>query len=218
MHVPNNKLIVTIEKKFYDSVSLAGGGTLYIDPSWHPEEYAILSARVVAIPDNIIKRKDYEGMTIDMKVGDEILVRYDLVFDYKDQPDRDTPIYKNMMLIYDHNTGNYCEFWRCDIQKVFGIIRGEEIEMVNGYVMLDPIEERQENFSGMILRPESTRWVVRKDKAVVKAIGTVFPGQPDHAVDYGDVVYINPKAVQQYTIDRNTFYIVRQSHLLAAAV
>src|SRR5688572_3999320 len=129
MVAPVNNLIVTIEKKLYDSVTFQSGQTIYFDPSWHPEEYAMLRAKVVSVPRGIITRQDYKGVTIDMQPGDEVYMRYDVVFAYKDQPERDTPIYKNLLFHYNEKSGKHEEYWMCDILQTFAIIR-DQIVMV----------------------------------------------------------------------------------------
>jgi co-chaperonin GroES (HSP10) len=209
MVAPVNNLIVTIEQKFYDSVTFASGQTIYFDPSWHPEEYAMLRAKVVSIPTGIIKRYDYEGVTVDMKPGDEIYMRYDVVFAYKNQPDRDTPIYKNLLFQYNEKTGRYEEFWLCDILQTFAIIR-DRIIMVNGYVMLDPVIESREDYSSLIIRPDNLKAVELKEKAVIRQIGSNSLGLTN-----GDTVYVNPSTVMCYTINTEKFYLIKQRNILA---
>src|SRR6266581_2092011 len=141
MQAPANTVIIKLEKKFYDSVTFQSGQTIHFDPSWNPEEYTMLRAEVVSIPKSVTQRQDYDGFEIVVKPGDEVLVRYDVVFSYKDQPDRDSPIYKNLIFKYNELTGRHEELWLCDIQKIFGVINGNQVNMINGYVMLEPITE-----------------------------------------------------------------------------
>lgn len=209
MVAPMNNLIVTIEQKFYDSVTFASGQTIYFDPSWHPEEYAMLRAKVVSVPGGIIKRHDYDGITIDMKPGDEIYMRYDVVFAYKDQPDRDTPIYKNLLFQFNEKTGKYEEFWLCDILQTFAIIR-DRIFMVNGYVMLDPVIVNVGDYSSLIHRPEHYREVELKERAIIRHIGNNMLG-----LSSGDMVYVNPATVMCYTINTEKFYLIKQRNILA---
>lgn len=217
MHLvaPVSNVIVTLEKKFYDSITFESGVKLHIDPSWHPEEYAMLTATVVSAPKGLIERFDYKGMSINMQPGDQLLVRYDLVFGYTNQPDRDTPVYKNLILIHDGE--KYQEYWLCDLQKVFAIIRDGEYIMQNGYVLLDSILEQEGTKSNYLILPDSVTKKQSNSSGIVRAIGAPLQHQPQYCVEPGDKVYIIPGTIQHYRIDNNTFLICKQSHLLAVA-
>lgn len=201
--------MVTIEKKLYDSVTFDSGQTIYFDPSWHPEEYAMLRARVISVPRGIIKRKDYEGAEISMMPGDEIYMRYDVVFAYRDQPDRDTPIYKNLLLRWNDESKRHDEIWQCDVLQVFAIIR-DEIIMVNDYVMLDPISETFGDYSDLIARPDNWKNVEVKDRARIRHIGSNSLG-----LKGGETVYVNPSTIMCYTINTMKFFLVKQRNIFA---
>lgn len=212
---PVNNIIVTLKKKYYDSVSFKSGVTLHFDPMWHPEEYAMLQATVASVPRGVINRFDYMGMSIEMQPGDEILVRYDLVFSYSEQQDRDTPKYKNLLL--HHDGEKYVEYWLCDIQKVFAIIKDGEYIMQNGYVLLDPIMEDTSTISNIIELPDTIKVQQSKRAGIVRAIGAPLKHQPQFSVQPGDKVYVLPGTIQHYRVDANEFMICKQSHLLAVA-
>lgn len=215
MHAPVNNVIVALEKKFYDSVAFESGVKLHFDPTWHPEEYAMLTATVVSVPTSIIERFDYKGMRADMQPGDQLLVRYDLVFGYFDQPDRATPIYKNLIL--HHDGEKYQEYWLCDIQKVFAIIRNGEYIMQNGYVLLDPVLEPPITTSNLLVLPDTVTSKQSKRVGIIRAIGAHLPHQPQFCVEPGDKVYVIPGTIQHYRVDTTEFMICKQSHLLAIA-
>ena len=208
MYAPINKLLVKLEKKLYDSRTFESGQTIYFDPNWHPEEYAMLKATVVSIPPGVIDRKDYRGYKIVVKPGDEILIRYDVVFAYYDQPERDTPIYKNILFQFNASTGKYEEFWLCDILQVFAIIKGNQFEMINGFVMLDIIEEKQADYTGIIVRPDNYKNIASKSLAKVKAT------EENTGFKQGDFVFINPQTVMQYQLNLKQFYIIKQQYVL----
>lgn len=207
MHTPINKLIVTLEKKLYDSRTFESGQTIHFDPSWHPEEYAMMKAKVVSVPPGVIDRPDYAGYEICVKPGDEILIRYDVVFAYIDQPDRDSPIYKNLIFHYNELLEKFEELWLCDILQVFAIIRHGEFHMINGFVMLDIVKEHNE-LSGRIIQPDSYNNVDSKQRAMVRCGGTglgLFPT---------DMVYINPQTVMQYQLNLERFCIIKERYIL----
>lgn len=208
MHTPVNKLIVTLEKKLYDSRTFESGQTIFFDPSWHPEEYAMLRAKVVSVPSGVIQRQDYKGYIICIQPGDEILIRYDVVFAYSDQPDRDTPIYKNLIHHYDEAMERFEEYWFCDILQVFAVIKGNEYEMINGFVMLDIITEKKPDHSSLIIRPDSYNDIAIKHKAIVKAVGN------SHNLKPGNSVLINPAMVMQYQLNLHKFFIIKEQYIL----
>src|SRR6266700_1828689 len=214
---PFNALIVTIEKKYYDSVTFSSGITLEIDPTWHPEEHAMLKAKVINVPLGITNRYDYRGMICSIQPGDEILMRYDVVFSYHKQLDNKTSEFKNMLVWFNEDTGQHEEFWRCDIQQVFAVIKEGEYIMQNGYVMLEPfaVAELRPTFLHM---PEMIKDDAPKFKATVKYINQPLTTETTIDINTGDVVAFNPLVVQKYEIDTKLLWIIKQSHILAKVV
>lgn len=206
MHTPINKLIVTLEKKLYDSRTFESGQTLYFDPSWHPEEHAMLKAKVVSVPPGVIDRPDYAGYKICVKPGDEILIRYDVVFAYIDQPDRDSPVYKNLIFNYNEQLEKFEELWLCDILQVFAIIIQGEYHMINGFVMLDIVKECKA--SSWIIMPDS------HNNSDSKQLATVRSGGANLGLCPTDMVYINPQTVMQYQINLEKFYIIKEQYIV----
>lgn len=211
MHTPMNKLIVRLSHKLYDSRQFESGQTIYFDPSWHPEEYAMLEATVVTVPPGIIKRQDYKGYKMCVKPGDSILIRYDVVFSYYDQPDRDTPRYKNLIFEYNEKTKKYEEYWLCDILQIFAIKQHNEWQLINGFVMLDIITETKSDFTYIIM-PDSYKSQELKDKA------TIIKGGENLGLKKGDTVYINPGMVMRYQFNLKPFYIIKEKYILAKAL
>jgi hypothetical protein len=213
MHTPINKLIVTLEKKLYDSRTFDSGQTIYFDPSWQPEEYAMLKARVFSVPPGVIARNDYKGYSICVEPGDEILIRYDVVFAYRDQPERGTPVYKNLLFVHNEQLQKFEELWLCDILQVFAIVRDGKYNMINGFVMLNPITEKRADFTSRIIRPDNYNNVVMKNKAIIRSINSkALP------ISVGDTVYINPTTVMQYQLNLERFYIIKEQYVLGKEV
>lgn len=211
---PLNTVYVTIQNKFYDSVQFDSGVKLFRDTGFHPEENAMLEATVVSVPKCLIGRTDYQGFRIDVKPGDKILMRYDVVYSYIDQPERDTPIYKNVLLWQGR------EFWKCDIQKIFGIITDAGIQMLNGYVLCD---QKTEQKQGRILivsdvsSPINYEIPINCDRLRIKFISQPLEGDPAISVSAGDIIYSVPGVAQAYEIDLKPFYILKQTHIVGKA-
>jgi hypothetical protein len=212
MRCPVKYLIVTIEKKFQDTVVFKSGTTLYIDPSWDPSMYAMMEAEVVSAPSRTgydpgdFRTWDYKGLSIDMEPGDKILMDYRTIFSYTDQPDRDTPIYKNLFFVEG------IEYWKCALGHVLAYIREGEIHMVNGWVMGDILQEELPQTS-IIIIPDNVKTKPYKDRMRIRHIGSPLPHEPKLKAKVGDLVYIDPKYVQEYRVNEDSFYIVRQSRI-----
>jgi co-chaperonin GroES (HSP10) len=203
---PENNVILKMPKAFYNSFTFKSGVMIYFDPMWSPEEYAMLEGTVVSVPRSIIKRKDYDGITLDhLQRGDKVLVRYDVAFAFASQPDKDTIRFKN------ERWWDQTSYWNADIKKIFCIVRGEERIMLNKYVLCDIVTDILPNMmSDLIIRPESERTVVRLDRARVRAIG-----ENNLDVTPGDMVYFSPNIPQVYSINQEKFIIISERHIMA---
>lgn len=213
LHCPVKYFLVTLDKKLYNSVTFESGQKLYFDPSWHPEEYSMMEATVVGVPDTIgrwraskygwILDETYKDLQISgIQPGDKVLIRYDVVFNYIDQPEHDTPIYKNLFL-YEGK-----EYWKCSVSQVFAYIRNGETRMINNWVMCDRIKE-EKSISDVFVTPDNYKDEYRKDKMCIRHIS------PAALLGPGDIIYADPQYVQSYKINLDEFYILRQSRILA---
>lgn len=206
---PLNNYIVRLTRKYYDTVAFDSGITLHIDPAWHPEEFAMLEAQVVSVPHGITQRHDYKGFQLNASPGDKIMIRYDVVFSYKDQPERDSIRYKNLFL-WQAN-GSFEELWVCDVQKVFAVVeKSGNWRMQSDYVRVHLTQQDRQPQSCIIM-PDAFRYGTENHLAVVVA------SSESAKVVKGQKIYIKPGVAQRYEIDRKTFFIIRQSHILAIA-
>jgi co-chaperonin GroES (HSP10) len=212
LRCPVTYLIVKIEKKLTDTITFKSGTTLFVDPNWHPEEFAALEAEIIGVPgrsgysESDFRTWGMKGVTVDMKPGDKVLMDYSIVTSYVDQPDKDTPIYKNLFMVEGK------EYWKCAIGHVFAYVREGVIHMVNGWVMGDILEEEAPK-SSLIIIPDNIATVRHKDRMRVRHIGPNLPHEPKLKAKEGDLVYIDPKYVQEYRVNEDHFYIVRQSRI-----
>lgn len=198
---PQNKIVVQVTKKYYDTITTASGITFYQDTVFRAEEKAMMSATVVASCRSIIRRADYEGYTELPAAGDEILMRYDVVHSYRAQPDRGTPIHKNFLPIDGE------EYWLADILQVFAVKTATGYRMLNGHIFCDLLTESRPVPEGLVL-PLYMTAETPNNKMRVRYIN-------NGPVQSGDIVYCLPKVAQHYSIDSESFYIIKQSHLLA---
>lgn len=205
IRAPYDNLIVTISQKFYDSVKFESGVTLFYDPKWDPSEHSMLEAKVVSVPRTIQVREDFEGFSTEgIKPGDDILMRYDVVFAYKAQPDNDTTRFKNEMWYRQKS------YWRADIRKVFAVVKDGAYHMLHDYILCEPIIEKQSvMFSDKIIRPNSYLEITRLDEVIVKSIGKNNMG-----ILPGDRIEVLPKIMQQYKINGKLYFLISHRHVL----
>src|SRR5574343_816799 len=124
-----------------------------------------------------------------------------MIYDMKDT-ETDEPKFRNRMWYGDK------EYFMADIRKIFGVIRGEEIIMLNGYVMTTQFEESR------IILPQHMRKIKHAARAQVMHIGHPKSGVPSIDAEMGDWVYFNPFKAQKYTINEKKFCILNQDQIL----
>src|SRR6185503_16913859 len=100
-----------------------------------PSDLVQIVGEVVSIPERITNElRGYEGFsTKDIQIGDTVIFRFDVICQFTNIS-KVGRIYKNRIWWEGK------EYWNCDIQKVFGVIRNGEVKMLNGYVMLTDFE------------------------------------------------------------------------------
>ncbi len=193
-----NFLLVEIEKKFRDK-----DGSILIDPTWEPEEYATLNGTVYSVPLNV-NPDDDRPILGTVQVGDKIWFSYAVIFEYDEQPEFANPVYANLVL----HEGK--EFWKVHLGEVFcKVDRTGKIEMITDNVLLTPVQRGMAHMEGgiMLLADPADS----ENKGKVKAL----PPNIKLSCNVGDVVCIEPKYIQKYIILGSEHYIVRSRRLLA---
>lgn len=194
---PANNLIIQIKEKFQQKI-----GSLFIDNRLEPQESVTITGTVVSVPRAITERRDLLGYsTAGIKPGDHVIFRYTVIASFSAQPKNDSNVFKNRIW---HNGQ---EYWRCSIMEVFAVIRGEEIMMLNGYVMTDLPEQTSLIYRTTVKDYDCTT-------ARVLNIGWRRTNEPAIPVNKGDRIYFHPRLAQHYRIDEKQFLIIRQSHVL----
>lgn len=132
-----NYVLCTIEKKFQDK-----DGGLFIDTTWHPEEYATLEGSVITAP----KRAGSDGyrtITGSVVKGDKVFFSYSVVYAYTVQPNDDTPTYLNLMIV------DGIEYWRVPIEEIFCKVTDKGVEMVTDNILIEPVTSTSGKIVGM---------------------------------------------------------------------
>jgi len=206
MVCPVNKLIVTIDKKFNDEITLSSGIKLYQDTSFHPEQHVTTTGKVVAVPLSLNDRTENKGAILEVQVGDEVSFDYTIVFDVDDSGN-----HKNMIW----HEGE--EYWFVEHSQVFCVKRGDQVIPIGSNVIIDQIEQpAEEKFAGSIFfKPESSQQTIAKGTGILRHIGTPLTHEPVLDVCPGDVVYFKPEIAAVYELYGKKQIIIRQRDLLA---
>jgi len=178
IQAPLNNALVEIEKKFQDK-----DGGIYVDPTWHPEDFATLEGVVVSAP---VRTQSDNGRTVKgtIKNGDKVFFSYGVIFEYESQPDEDTPVYKNLVL-YEGK-----EYWKVNVGEIFCTVTDEGIKMVTDNVLIEPWQE--EAITDNFFIPQ----VIKNETGIIKAI----PDNTNLSCVVGDKIAFESKFVQQYNI------------------
>lgn len=205
---PINNIILTIETKDIASVAnILKMATLNPGTQLNPANYANIIGDVVSVPVEVSKRRDYNGFSLkDIKVGDKVIFRYDVVWNWRELPEGKAE-FRNMIFYRGK------EFWKADIQQIFAVIRNNSIKMVNGYCMVENVA------------PKSTILLLRHDKkelmttyATLTQIGSSLTTDSRIEAFPGDKVYFNPNILQEYEIRGKKFGIIPQSKIFGKEV
>jgi co-chaperonin GroES (HSP10) len=94
---PSNCLVVEIEQKFNEQIVTESGLQLYQDTTYRPEQHATILGKVVSLPRRIDGRDWAQRATIvpEVRVGDEVVFSYLVVFDMAHRDDRDEVYYED---------------------------------------------------------------------------------------------------------------------------
>lgn len=189
---PLNNCLVKIEKRYQDTM-----GTIKIDPTWRPQDFATLEGTVVSAPIDI----DFDKAIGTVEKGDKVIFSYGVVYDYVTQPDDDTPVFRNLILYKGE------EFWKVDMAEIFCKVTNG-IEMITDHVLIEPLSvvRGTYNDSGFIRLDKVT-----EHKGKVKGL----PKHTHLSVRVGDTVCFEPRFVQKYNILGQEHFIIPTRRVLA---
>lgn len=208
IQAPFNNLLVTIETKYIENfTNMLKAAAINHGSQINPADYVQIIGTIESLPQEICNRREYKGYTLDnIKVGDKAIFRYDVVFDFLEQEDGSAK-FKNMFWYKGK------EYWTVDIQKLFAVIRGNQIIMVNGYCMLEDMTKPP-----LILLPQHMKRMATAAKAILTHIGNPMRNVEHIKAEEGDTVFYNPFLVQQYKIKDKEFGIIPQHHILGIEI
>lgn len=205
---PINNVLVKIKTKWHKNISNILL-TAEFNPAnqLNPADCVNITGEIVSLPITISDRMDYKGFTTkDMQVGDTAIFRYDVVYDLTHEV-RDEFKYKNCFWYKGE------EYWKVDVQKIFGVVRGSQIIMVNGYCMVEDCPPP----SNLYL-PQTAKQYTNTAAATLTQIGKNLDHlNPIEAIP-GDKVYFNWKFLQRYEMNKKPFGIITQKRIFGKKV
>jgi len=204
MQAIRNNLIVKIKTKYVRNfTSILKQAQLVNQTEFNAADLVNIVGEVVSVPKHIDTTDEYLGFSTDgILPGDNVIFRYDVVFAFNREKEVDTPIYRNLFWYKGQ------EYWTVDIQKVFAVIRNGEIRMVNGYVMIENIE----NPSTLII-PGELKKLLSVGSATVTHIGDNRYNLNKLWIEELSTVYLNQRIIQRYQINNHYFGIIEQKHI-----
>lgn len=204
---PVNNVIVLPETKYISNISsLVKLAALQNVTSVHAEDMVNIMGEVISVPKSLGDEIDLGGFTTDdIKVGDIAIFSFQVICDLMQREHEGELVYRNRLWYQDK------EYFLAHIRNIYGVIRGEEIIMVNGYVMTESFPEN------VIYTPATQKKERGTVKAKVMHIGKPIKGNCQLGVKSGNDIYFNPMIAQKYQINNKSFCIIQQGQILGIA-
>ena len=140
--IPQNHVLVEVDCLRHKKVAFQDGTQVIVDPSFVPEQHANTNGIVKAIPESLFFDKSdvFECSQylsdIDVEVGDRIFFHYLQI--------NEAVKHKK----YLEEDGKFYVFIRHD--SLFCGIRGEDIIMFNGWMLLEPVDVEKKKYNTVI--------------------------------------------------------------------
>jgi co-chaperonin GroES (HSP10) len=208
IQAPFNKVIVQPKTKYISHISdIMKRSAIQNGATVDPADIVNIVGEIVSIPQHISDTPDYQGYTTNnLEIGDIAIFSFKVIYDLIIKQENGEPVYKNLIKY------NGKEFFSCDIRNLFGVIRGEEIIMVNGNVMLEEYEK------DMIIMSQSLRKHKKAKSSRIIHIGESKTHIPVINAKQGDLVFFNADKAQHYQINNKKFIILQQDKILGKEI
>jgi len=191
---PLEAFIVTMEKKLNDTITIAGGIELYVDPKYDEFKHRINEAEVVAVP-----FKFETGVS----PGDTLYFHHHVVVN-DGQPITGK---ENSYIV------RYSETAMDNQAIAYKKKDTEEVVPLGGWVVLEPVIEEKEKLSEIIEVVQLKEDPIKKGKVAFYA--DYFD---EIGIKVGDVVAFNPKIGYVFKIDGKDYLRLRLIDLLYVEV
>ena len=208
IQAPYNKIIVHPKTKYISHISdIMKRASIQNGATVDPVDVVNIVGEIISIPQGIADTPDYQGYTTDdIRIGDIAIFSYKVIYDLIIKQENGEPIYRNLIKF------NGREYFSCDIRNLYGVIRGEEIIMVNGFVMLEEYEKDH-----IIMAQALKKQKKAKSSRILHIGNSKSHLSPIEAVK-GDIVYYNPDKAQHYEINKKKFIILQQDKIFGREI
>lgn len=207
---PSNMVYVTVTTKWVSQITnIMRLSQIMNDSSIDANDVVQIVGQVVSLPKKISNRIDFIGFsTKDIKEGDIVIFASSVINDVEliGDDEEAVPHYKNMFYYRG------VEYFAVDIRKIFGVIRNNEIIMINGYTMCDIYEDSK------IIIPQHLRKIKKAAKTTMLYIGNSLTSKEPITAQSGDTVYFNNAKAAKYKLGNKKFCIIPQNHILGREV
>lgn len=203
---PFNNLIVKVKTKYIKNISnIMKMSSMQKESTLKPADCVNIVGEIVSLPKAIDGKRDHEGYSLkDIKVGDVALFSHLVIFSFIENGANAEPAHRNMFTYKGE------EYFVCDIQHVYAVIRNGQVIMVNGYAMVYDFDEPK------IFTPVSIKKQISVASSEVMHTGNPKENEPElWDVLPQDTVIFPPNKAIKYQLNEKPFRIVRQSHILA---
>ena len=205
---PVNNVIVKVKTKYIGNISkILQLSAIQNGSSVDSVDLVNIMGEIVSLPRTVSDKIGYVGFsTKDLQVGDTAIFSYSVIHDFVIPEEDADPIYRNRFMYKGE------EYFLADVTKIFGVIRDEEIIMVNGYVMASEFSE-----SNFVL-PASLKKIKKAAETNVMHIGFPKTEETGIDIDNGDKIYFNSITAQKYQINQKPFSIIQQNKIFGKEV
>lgn len=203
---PFNNLIVKVKTKYIKNISnIMKMSSMQKESTLKPADCVNIVGEIVSLPKAIDDKRDHEGFSLkDIKVGDIAMFSHLVIFSFVEGGSQEEPAHRNMFTYKGE------EYFVCDIQHLYAVIRDGLVIMVNGYTMVYDFEESK------IYTPVSLKKKINIAYSEVMHIGNPKDNEPElWDVIAQDTVIFPPNKAIKYQLNEKPFRILRQSHILA---
>jgi len=199
-----NNLIVSVTTQYIKNISnILKVAAIENNSSVDPSDLVNIVGEVISIPERITTdQRGYAGFsTKDIRVGDTVIFRFDVIYQF-------TNISKVGRKYTNRIWWDGKEYWNCDIQKVFGVIRDGQVKMVNGYVMLTDFEISK------IVLSHANAGLRGAQSSTIMYYGNPKENEKKLNIVSRETVYFNSNLAAKYQINGKHFRVIQQSLIL----
>jgi len=203
-----NIVMVQVATKYISNITdIMRLSAIQNNTSVKAEDVVNIVGNIVSLPRSISNDRSHEGFsTKDLMVGDTIIMSFSVIYDWYQKEHNGELLYKNLISIQAN------EYWMADITKIYGVIRGDEIIMINGYVMATPFDDDK------IVLAAKTRKAKPVKSSELMHIGNPKENKKKITAKSGDTIFYNPNVAIKYQINKKPFIILQQHHILGKSV